>query len=174
MSYTFDCDNKIIQLNATSSLDMQDLYSRWKDEVLSTIAGCEQAMRVIKEPLSGSTFVGPYYFIMNDWRIRPNDTAHELIVEGTVVQDATSTLTPFKVDDLTAIVSIVREVAVNVQVIESGGGGLDEAELHTALDNYTNKDGYQANQDLTHAKLDKINKIIDNANGRRSKDLFRN
>ena len=26
----------------------------------------------------------------------------------------------------------------------SGGGGLDEAGVHTALDNYTNKDGYQA------------------------------
>lgn len=107
---------------------MMDLYSRWKDEVLSTIAGCEQAMRVIKEPLAGSTFVGPYYFIMNDWQIRPLDTPHELVVAGTVVQDETSTLQSFKVDDLTSVVSIVRQVAVEVQVVETGTSGLTASE----------------------------------------------
>jgi len=119
MSYTFDCDNKIIQLGTTAELDMMDLYSRWKDEVLSGIAGCDQALRVIKEPLAGSTFLGPYYFTMNDWQIRPFDSAHELIVAGTVVQDASSTVPSFKVDNLTATVAIVRQVAVEVQVLET-------------------------------------------------------
>lgn len=128
MSYTFDCVNKIIQLNDTSSLDMLDLYSRWKDEVISTASGCQQAFRVIKEPLSGSTFVGPYYFIMNDWQIRPFDSAHELIVSGTIVQDITSSLAIFKLNNLTNIVSIVREVAVNVQVVETNTSGLTAQE----------------------------------------------
>jgi hypothetical protein len=119
MSYTFDIANKIIQLTTTNELDMLDLYSRWKDAVISSIANAEQAMRVIKEPLAGSTFIGPYYFIMNDWRIRPLDTTHELVVAGTVVQDATSSLTPFKVDDLTNNVQIVRTVATDVQVVEN-------------------------------------------------------
>ena len=119
MSYTFDIANKIIQLTTTNELDMLDLYSRWKDAVISSIANAEQAMRVIKEPLAGSTFIGPYYFIMNDWRIRPFDAAHELVVAGTVVQDATSSLTPFKVDDLTNNVQIVRTVATEVQVVEN-------------------------------------------------------
>lgn len=119
MSYTFDITNKIIQLTTTDELDMMDLYSRWKDSVISSIANAEQAMRVIKEPLAGSTFIGPYYFIMNDWRIRPFDAAHELVVAGTVVQDATSSLTPFKVDDLTNNVQIVRTVATEVQVVEN-------------------------------------------------------
>ena len=119
MSYTFDIANKIIQLTTTDELDMLDLYSRWKDEVASTLAVAEQAMRVIKEPLAGSTFIGPYYFIMNDWRIRPFDATHELVVAGTVVQDATSSLTPFKVDDLTNNVQIVRTVATEVQVVEN-------------------------------------------------------
>jgi hypothetical protein len=119
MSYTFDITNKIIQLTTTDELDMMDLYSRWKDSVISSIANAEQAMRVIKEPLAGSTFIGPYYFIMNDWRIRPFDSAHELVVAGTVVQDATSSLSPFKVDDLTSNVQIVRTVATEVQVVEN-------------------------------------------------------
>lgn len=119
MSYTFDITNKIIQLTTTDELDMMDLYSRWKDSVISSIANAEQAMRVIKEPLAGSTFIGPYYFIMNDWRIRPFDATYELVVAGTVVQDATSSLTPFKVDDLTNNVQIVRTVATEVQVVEN-------------------------------------------------------
>lgn len=119
MSYTFDIDNKLIQLTSTSTLDMIDLYSRWKDEVISAISGAEQALRVVKEPLAGSTFIGPYYFIMNNWRIRPVDSTHELVVAGTVVQDSTSSLSPFKVDDLTSNVQIVRTVAAEVQVVEN-------------------------------------------------------
>jgi hypothetical protein len=119
MPYTFDCDAKIIQLTTTDELDMLDLYSRWKDEVISAASGCEQAFRVVKEPLAGSVFIGPYYFIMNDWRIRPQDTTHELVVAGTLVQDATSSLSPFKVDDLTNNIQIVRTVASEVQVVEN-------------------------------------------------------
>ena len=119
MSYTFDISNKIIQLTTTDELDMMDLYSRWKDEVASTLAGAEQAMRVIKEPLAGSVFIGPYYFIMNNWQIRPLDTNHELIVAGAVVQDATSSLLTFKLDNLTSNVQILRTVATEVQVVEN-------------------------------------------------------
>jgi len=133
MSYTFDCANKIIQLTTTDELDMLDLYSRWKDEVISAASGCEQAFRVIKEPLAGSTFIGPYYFIMNDWRIRPQDSSHELVVAGTVVQDATSTLSPFKVDDLSNNVQIVRTVATEVQVVETYSP-ITEAQMNELVD----------------------------------------
>jgi len=128
MAYSFDCNNKIIQLGSTAPLDMIDLYSRWKDEVISSISGCSQFMRVIKEPLSGSSFIGPYYFIMNDWQIRPFDYPHELVVSGTVVQDITSSVDPFKLDNLTQVVSIVRQVAVDVQVVETGVSGLTAEE----------------------------------------------
>jgi hypothetical protein len=130
MSYTFDCVPKIIQLDTTDTLVMSDLYSRWKDVVISDqmITGCEQVFRVVKEPLQGTTFVGPYYFLMNDWQIRPFDMSHELIVDGTLVQDQTSTLQSFKLDDLTSVVSVVREIAVSVQVIETGISGLTTEE----------------------------------------------
>ena len=130
MAYTFNCATKIIQLGDTDTLEMQDLYSRWKDVVKSNvmIAGCSKAFRVIKEPLQGTAFVGPYYFIMNDWQIRPFDVAHELIVNGTLVQDETSSTQSFKLDDLESVVSIVREVAVTVQVIETGVSGLTAEE----------------------------------------------
>jgi hypothetical protein len=140
-TYNFNVDTKIIQLTDTGPLDMQDLYSRWKDEVLATISGGDQALRVVKEPLSGSNFVGPFYFTMNDWQIRPQDIAHELIVIGTVVQDATSTASSFKVDNLTSVVSIVREIAVSVQSVETGVSGLtptESAQL-TAIETNTNR-----------------------------------
>jgi len=135
MSYTFDITNKLIQLTDTDELDMHDVYSRWKDEVISNpnMAGQEQAMRVIKEPLAGDTFIGPYYFIMNDWRIHPFDANHELIVSGTIVQDATSTLTPFKTDDLVNLVQIVRTVSSEVIVVETSAA-LTETDMDTLVD----------------------------------------
>jgi len=121
MSYYFDIPNKVIELTDTEPLDMLDVYSRWKEEVISNIqmAGQDQAIRVVKEPLAGNTFIGPYYFMMNNWRIHPFDTNYELIVSGSVLQDATSTETPFKTDDLTSNVQIVRTVAAEVQVVEN-------------------------------------------------------
>ena len=66
--------------------------------------------------------------MMNDWQIRPVDSAHELIVEGTVLQDVTSSLSPFKVDDLTTSVSIVRSIATEVITVETGVSGLTASE----------------------------------------------
>tara|TARA_R110000744_G_C18903637_1_gene509596 strand:- start:1 stop:456 length:456 start_codon:yes stop_codon:yes gene_type:complete len=143
MSYTFDCATKIIQLDTIDTLLMGDLYSRWKDVVISdqVIAGCEQAFRVVKEPLQGTTFVGPYYFLMNDWQIRPYDNPHELVVDGTLVQDQTSTLQSFKLDNLTSVVSIVREIAVSVQVVETNVSGLTSQEsIDLALINQVKND----------------------------------
>ena len=133
MSYTFDIANKIIQLTTTDELDMMDLYSRWKDEVASTLAGAEQAIRVVKEPLAGSVFIGPYYFIMNNWQIRPLDTNHELIVAGAVVQDTTSSLLTFKLDNLTSNVQILRTVATEVQVVETVAA-VTEADMDQIVD----------------------------------------
>ena len=143
MSYTFDCATKIIQLDTIDTLLMGDLYSRWKDVVISDqmITGCEQAFRVVKEPLQGTTFVGPYYFLMNDWQIRPYDNPHELVVDGTLVQDQTSTLQSFKLDNLTSVVSIVREIAVSVQVVETNVSGLTSQEsIDLALINQVKND----------------------------------
>ena len=130
MAYSFDCDTRVIQLDSTAQLDMADLYSRWKDEVIADlmIGGCLQGLRVIKEPLAGATSLGPYYFTMNDWQIRPLDVDHQLEVIGTVVQDASSAEPPFKLDDLTARVEVIRQVAVDVQTIETGVSGLTAPE----------------------------------------------
>jgi hypothetical protein len=121
MAYIFNCDTKIVQLDNTDDLDLQDLYSRWKDQVLSgMLSGCEQFMRVVKEPLVGAVFVGPYYFIMNNWQIRPNNSNYVLDVSGTIIKDeATQTLDPFKLDDLTSTVSVNQLTAIDVQVVES-------------------------------------------------------
>ena len=118
MSYSFDIDSKIIQLTNKNDLDLKDLYSSWKLAVGSSIAGAEQALRVVKEPLVGSTFIGPYYFIMNNWQIRPFDAPYVLEVSGTVVKDSSQTLDQFKIDDLNNIVTINQVTAVDVQVAE--------------------------------------------------------
>ena len=135
--YNFDSVNRIIQLTSTGELDMNDLYSRWKDAVLTTIPDAVQALRVIKEPLSGSTFVGPFYFLMNDWQISPVDTPHELVINGTLVQDATSTKNVLKLDGLSNSVSVNRLVATEVRTVELGTSGLtpDESNQLASISN---------------------------------------
>ena len=135
--YNFDSVNRIIQLTSTGELDMNDLYSRWKDAVLTTIPDAVQALRVIKEPLSGSTFVGPFYFLMNDWQICPVDTPHELVIDGTLVQDVTSTKNVLKLDGLFNAVSVNRLVATEVRTVELGTSGLtpDESNQLASISN---------------------------------------
>lgn len=134
MSYSFDVDSRIVQLTTTDDLDLLNLYSRWKDEVLSTIPNAPQFMRVIKEPLIGSVFIGPYYFIMNNWQIRPFDANYVLEVSGALIKDASMTVDQYKVDDLTNTVTINQITAVDVQTAETRAALTDAqaAELSTA------------------------------------------
>lgn len=138
--YDFDIDSKLIQLTTVNDLDLQHLYSTWKNEILSNLASAQQAFRVVKEPLVGSTFIGPYYFIMNNWQIRPYDSAHVLDVSGTVVKDATQTLDPFKLDDLTSPVSINQLTAIDVQIAEVRAPLTDEQSTHLMGLDTTNLD----------------------------------
>lgn len=103
------------------------------------VTGCKQAMRVVKEPLSGSTFVGPFYFLMNDWQIRPMDTPHELVIIGSLVQDISSSKNVLKLDDLASVVAITRLVAVEVQTtgLSAGGLTLEESGKLTKIESLT-------------------------------------
>jgi len=159
--YNFDVDSRIIHLTSTDALDMSDLYSRWKDAIMSTIPDSAQALRVIKEPLSGSTFVGPFYFLMNDWQIAPIDTPHELVVNGTLVQDASSTKNVLKLDGLTNSISTTRLVASEVKTVEIGTSGLtpDESNQLAGISNIPQDVWNDASVNASGTKGDDLNKI---------------
>jgi len=73
-------------------LSVQGLYSDWKEWVLSgdnskylptfsTVGG---------DPISDVVSVGRYFFILNDWKIKPYESGHVLAVDGNLFVDGGS------------------------------------------------------------------------------------
>jgi hypothetical protein len=90
MAYIFDGETKVITLTAgTTSFDVADLYSRWKEWVLlSDNSKFAPAMRSVGgDPISNVKNLGATYFIINGWRIRPQEANHRLIVNGNLYTD---------------------------------------------------------------------------------------
>lgn len=86
MAYTFDGANKLVVLSAgTVLVDLADLFSRWKDWLLAGNAGYIRAFDTVGgEPIdpSAGTLVPLYLFLMNGWKIRPQEANHTLTVSG--------------------------------------------------------------------------------------------
>lgn len=86
MGYTFNGITKVISLTGgTTSFDVEDLYSRWKDWVLlSDNSKFPPAFgeSVGNNALGGGVFLGKYFFLINGWVIRPQEANHILVVNG--------------------------------------------------------------------------------------------
>jgi len=90
MSFTFDGINKVIQLNNTSSFEVAEMYSRWKDWVLtSDNSKFLQAFRFVGgDPTVGGKSLGITYFLTNNWVIQPFSQNHRLQVVGNLFADS--------------------------------------------------------------------------------------
>lgn len=90
MAITFDGPNKLAILSlGTSSLDVVDLYSRWKDWART---GDNSKYLPAFAPVGGETIdasagtsVPLFAFLANGWRIRPQESSHTLNVTGGVL-----------------------------------------------------------------------------------------
>lgn len=83
--YVFSGQEKVIYLqNGVTSFEVQDLYSSWKNWMSSgTNSSYLPAFSTIGgDPISSTKNVSPYYFIANGWRIRPQESNHQLNVNG--------------------------------------------------------------------------------------------
>ena len=88
--YVFSGQNKIIYLQSgVESFSVQNLYSSWKMwassgnnsmflPAFSTIGG---------DPISSTKSVAPYFFISNNWKIRPYESSHQLDIDGNLFVD---------------------------------------------------------------------------------------
>jgi hypothetical protein len=74
----------IVELSVRS-----DLYSAWKRWViLRDNSKWPVAFRVVGgDPTVGQNFISPYFFLMNGWKIKPDERDHTLTIDGTLLVD---------------------------------------------------------------------------------------
>lgn len=113
---TFDGQNKIIQVNpGITSIDVRTVYSLWKQWVrTSDNAKWSRAFRVVGgDPIGGGAISPIFFFLVNGWTIRPDDTSgsHTLNVSLNLYTDP----------DTNARFTEVAGVAINNQTSESPG-----------------------------------------------------
>ncbi|KKM65867.1 hypothetical protein LCGC14_1486970 [marine sediment metagenome] len=89
--FTFDGVNKLFIADpGITEFDIQqDLYSDWKEELL--LPGnlkYAQALRTVGgDPVTAERDLGDTYFLLNGWRIRPQEADHRLEAEGNLYTD---------------------------------------------------------------------------------------
>ena len=89
MAITFDGTTKTITLNSgTIVLDVIDLYSRWKDWIALNNAQYLPAFSPVggdSIDITAGTSIPLYAFLINGWRIKPQEANHTLTVIGGVL-----------------------------------------------------------------------------------------
>lgn len=122
MAITFDPSSKRIVLDSTS-VTASDIWNAWVQwVVLSDNLKYPQAIKQVGgDDLGGGLLIPLYFFLLNDWKIRPMEADHLLVIEGNLFVDGSgqpvvSTLGSFNV-------SVQYTVPVQAQAYDSGGGG---------------------------------------------------
>jgi hypothetical protein len=122
MDVTFDGPNKLIILGAITEFDVIDLYSAWKEWTKTdNNSKYLQAMRPTGgDPLVSGQTISGYFFLMNGWRIRPQEASHMLTVGGNLFVDGGGN--PFVVTLGSYNVTIQMVASVNAVTTEVGSG----------------------------------------------------
>ncbi len=127
MGYSFNGTTKVITLTpGTISVSVRDLWSRWVDwwvtsdnsrflEAFDTLGGDDI------DPTSGTT-VPIYAFLLNGWRIKPQEANHTLnVTDGILLVSGGGD--PFVNTTGSYIVRINYQQPVQAISFDSGGGG---------------------------------------------------
>ena len=96
-NYTFDGPSKLILINqGISDVDVADMYSRWVDWfALSDHARYLPAIRYVGgDAISATKNLGITFFMINGWRVRPQEANHTLKINGNLYTDP-SGFSPF-------------------------------------------------------------------------------
>jgi hypothetical protein len=127
MGYDFDGPAKIVSLTTgTVEIDVADLWSRWCDwQALGDNSKYLPMMRFVGgDAISEIKNLGMTFFILNGWRIRPQEADHRLIVNGNLYTDPsgesafTQTLGNFNVMVEMAVSSLVDSSLAQLPEIE--------------------------------------------------------
>lgn len=129
MGFVFDGVEKIISLTpGTTSFDVQDMYSRWKDWIqLSDNSKFVPAFgnSVGGESLGGGQFVGGYFFLQNGWLIKPQAADHTLTVNGNLFPVPDSAPLFKKTDDDNQVNIVLRVSSLTQGITVDGSASND-------------------------------------------------
>lgn len=123
---TFDGANKLFIVDlGVSLLDVQvDLYSDWKEWVrLSDNSKFLPMFRTVGGDSTGAdAAIGRYFFLMNGWKIRPQEADHTLTVDGNILVEG-GVGSPF-VQTVGSFNVLINTIFSNLtsQVFTGGGG----------------------------------------------------
>lgn len=121
----FDGTNKLIIVDTgITELSVKTVYSLWKEWLLiGDNSKYEQAFRVVGgDPISATLNVGEYYFMTNDWKIRPFEGTHTLNVDGNIFVDG-GVGSPFVPPLGTYTVLINTLLSSNSTLVNGGAAG---------------------------------------------------
>lgn len=163
MATQFDGANKIITLTSgTTVLSVQDLWSDWvRWHATSDNSKFLPAMRLLGgDPIDtgAGTYVPFYVYLLNGWRIRPQEANHTLAVKSGILLTEDSS-DPFTntLGGYTVRVNYQQPVQA-ISIAATGGMGITAADIAAAVWSYT-----QANNAAAEANLRAARQAAENA-----------
>jgi hypothetical protein len=138
VAITFDGPNKRIILGAgTTALDARELWSRWVDWLLTGdnskfLPAFRQLGGDDIDPTAG-TSVPIYLFLLNGWRVRPQEANHTLNVSGAILL-VDGGGDPFVNTTGAFTVRVNYQQPVQAITVSTGGGGGLTTEQATRLE----------------------------------------
>jgi hypothetical protein len=150
MGYSFNGATKLITLTAgTTSVSVRDLWSRWADWVaLSDNAKFLPAFSQVGGQTidaAAGTYIPIYAFLLNGWRIRPQEANHTLnINDGVLLVDGGGD--PFVNTVGSFVVRIVLSQPVQAITVATGGSSVSESAIATAVWARIIESGYSAEE----------------------------
>lgn len=120
---TFNGPLKRIQVNAgITEIDVREMYSAWKDWArLSDNTKWLKALEVVGgDDIGGGQFAPIFFFLLNGWRIRPDDTsgAHTLLISTNLYSVPASA---DKYEEIAGVAIEVTQTSGTIVEVDSGG-----------------------------------------------------
>jgi hypothetical protein len=126
----FNGTDKIIELEASDGLSVNviDIYSRWKDWILLGNAQFPQAMSSVGgDPITVILSLGGTFFMENGWKIKPKEADHELEIIGNIyTRDGSNPMIP-TVGSYRVLVT--NRVSNLIDTVSTGGSSLTAAQI---------------------------------------------
>ncbi|NEP60863.1 MAG: hypothetical protein F6K31_28410 [Symploca sp. SIO2G7] len=128
MTITFDGTQKLIIADiGTTLLDVQEVYSAWKEWVRTEGIRFLPAFEAIGgQSLPGGLFAGRTFFLTNGWKFKPQEADHRLTIVGNLYTDDGSPVT-VSVPGYTIEISLAT--SAQAQGVQTSGSAFSVADI---------------------------------------------